>query len=524
MGDDASDDYVNSEANYLPDVDITELAAALEYIPLVQLAWRGAFRSLPALAPNFSVDRLYDDWKASEVSHLAFPYLRALLVAAAHIVAPSNATADATKRALEMLRQGRPTRARQRAAMTACAQLLRLVLATSAKSSKLGVSSLQNATRTGCPGNHPNEFFDDFDLCVSTVDPRDGLSNTIYEPDYSGSEDIEDDALAARMSMPVEVTYVVEALWQSGAAWRFWSDWYDAFVDGRPIDWELQRRISLLSDGEWQKGPAHIAAKIEEIKAQYLSQKSPLAETIDLNPETGLFRTTPIPVQNPPLIGAVLSRVRDSLDDALQGNNGLNERSREVRVLVRTVDRYGNDPQRIEMDFTSVAVGLRRQIDVTQELPASEDNAALLEAVEEGVRAIRATHPDVAANREILALQSLRELSVDDHAELARAAPILAAISEGILAEDFAEDIPTLITDAFGVPETSPQLLGADARIRVFGRVSRMALLWDKTLDLGARAHDSRSLKLTRLGLTTSAVCAMLYAVVQIGLKLLGIL
>ena len=24
MGDDASDDYVNSEANYLPDVDITE--------------------------------------------------------------------------------------------------------------------------------------------------------------------------------------------------------------------------------------------------------------------------------------------------------------------------------------------------------------------------------------------------------------------------------------------------------------------------------------------------------------------
>ncbi len=30
MGDDASDDYVNSEANYLPDVDITEFAAALE--------------------------------------------------------------------------------------------------------------------------------------------------------------------------------------------------------------------------------------------------------------------------------------------------------------------------------------------------------------------------------------------------------------------------------------------------------------------------------------------------------------
>ena len=140
-------------------------------------------------------------------------------------------------------------------------------------------------------------------------------------------------------------------------------------------------------------------------------------------------------------MGALLLRVRDAVDGAVQGNNGLNEREREVRVLTRTVERYGNDPQRIEMDFTSVAIGLRRQFE-TQDLPQSEGNLALLDAVEEGVRGIRATHPDVAENRLVLAQQAWREMALADKALLAEAQPILLAISEGALAEDFAADIP----------------------------------------------------------------------------------
>ena len=115
--------------------------------------------------------------------------------------------------------------------------------------------------------------------------------------------------------------------------------------------------------------PEHIALKIKEIQAAYLAEGAPLAETVEIHPATGVFRAVPIPVQNAPLIGTLLARVRDAVEDALRGDNGLNQHSREVRVLERTVARYGNDPQRVEMDFTSVAVGLRRQINETQDLP-----------------------------------------------------------------------------------------------------------------------------------------------------------
>ena len=153
-----------------------------------------------------------------------------------------------------------------------------------------------------------------------------------------------------------------------------------------------------IDDQIWEAGAEAVATEIERIKAEHFTTQHPLAEAIQLNPETNRFFATPIPIQNAPLIGALLSRVQDSVEDATLGNNGLNEQSREVRVLHRTLSRYSNDPQRVEMDFTSVAVGLRRQIHDTAELPNSEDNLALLEAVEDGVRGIRAAHSDVAEN------------------------------------------------------------------------------------------------------------------------------
>ncbi len=165
----------------------------------------------------------------------------------------------------------------------------------------------------------------------------------------------------------------------------------------------------------------------------------------------------------------------------------MNQTSREVRVLERTVARYGNDPQRVEMDFTSVALGLRRQINETQELPASEDNLGLLEALEDGARGLRATHPEVAANRAILAAQVWREIGAEDKARLAEALPLLEAISEGKLAEDFAADIPALINDAIlPAANFAPRLPGA--QVRLFNRVSKMALLLPKALNTGGGA------------------------------------
>lgn len=51
--------------------------------------------------------------------------------------------------------------------------------------------------------------------------------------------------------------------------WAFWLDWYQAFLNGNPMNWEMQREISLISHEDWQFGAAHIAELIDEIRRRY---------------------------------------------------------------------------------------------------------------------------------------------------------------------------------------------------------------------------------------------------------------
>lgn len=59
---------------------------------------------------------------------------------------------------------------------------------------------------------------------------------------------------------------------------NYWRDWYQGFLDGKPLDWELQRRVALIPDAHWDQGPAHIAGLIDEIRARYEVQLR--AETV----------------------------------------------------------------------------------------------------------------------------------------------------------------------------------------------------------------------------------------------------
>lgn len=53
----------------------------------------------------------------------------------------------------------------------------------------------------------------------------------------------------------------------------FWREWYQGFLDGKPLDWELQRRVALIPDADWEQGPEHIAKLIEEIRARFELEK-----------------------------------------------------------------------------------------------------------------------------------------------------------------------------------------------------------------------------------------------------------
>ncbi|UWQ34965.1 hypothetical protein K3555_06020 [Leisingera sp. M527] len=309
-------------------------------------------------------------------------------------------------------------------------------------------------------------------------------------------------------------------------------DWYFSFAQGKPLDWELQRRVALIDDDIWKSGPEAVAAEIKRIKAEMLSEKLPMAETIELNPETGKFRATPTPVENAPYMSALLSQIEDALEDCLGGHNGLSERSGDVRKLTRVLTKYRDDPQNAELTLTRVAGSLRGQLHDSRELPDNEDNLALLNAVEEGVRGIRANHPEVAANRELLAQQAFKALNTEDRQVLEEALPVLMAISEPELAGDFEQDIPELINDALlPLPGGAPPLPGADAATRVFSRAARMALLSDAAKGLtkkGAKAFDSdlsKSIRLAGLAISVvGGVGGVLYAVVRIGLRVFGVL
>lgn len=51
--------------------------------------------------------------------------------------------------------------------------------------------------------------------------------------------------------------------------WRVWRDWYQGYLDGAPMDWELQAAIALIPDETWAEGPAAVAGAIAERKARH---------------------------------------------------------------------------------------------------------------------------------------------------------------------------------------------------------------------------------------------------------------
>ncbi|WP_432450475.1 hypothetical protein [Aliiroseovarius marinus] len=301
----------------------------------------------------------------------------------------------------------------------------------------------------------------------------------------------------------------------SSSAFSYWVTLYQGFLDGKPLDWELQRRVALIPDKDWEKGPEHIAEKIEEVKAEYLAAQLPLAEDLEFDPDSGNFHTVPREMAKPDLLGATLSQVEDALDDVMENySNGINERSVECRKLTRTFRKYGNDPQRIEMDFTTLHAGLTRQI-INGELPPSEENLALQSALEEGAKAVRATHPEVAENRRILQEQNLRELTDDDKATLEEALPVLRAISDEALAEEWTQDIPALTNDSLlPVPDSAPRLPGADEATRIFGRAARMAVETKKSESIVQRIDGHSGYKALR-------IIQVLEWLVQLGMRIL---
>ena len=295
---------------------------------------------------------------------------------------------------------------------------------------------------------------------------------------------------------------------------------------GDPLPWDLQERVALIPDDIWEAGPEAVAEEIKRIQTEFLAKALPQVGGVRFDPEQGLFDKVVVEPAQPALLSATLDQVSAALEDALDDPaNGLLERSREARVLRRMLERYGNDPQRIEMDCTSVYRSLTRQMVEDergfQELPASEDNLALKDAAHAAAQGIRAAHPDIAENRRVLTEQALREMDDAGRAALKDARPILEVISTEALGQEFGEDILYLTEEMLAGPprefesaDRNPVLAGYDETVRTGSRVAAILTLLKKTPDLIHNLHGSAAHKLAELGINAAQVIAALSAVI----------
>ena len=250
--------------------------------------------------------------------------------------------------------------------------------------------------------------------------------------------------------------------------------------------------------------------------AERLSHHMPLAEDLIQDPVGGFFDVIHKESAKPDLLGATLSQVSDAIEDILHNpSNGLSEKSLDIRKLRRTLERYANDPQRVEMDFTTVHRNLTVQIGI-EVLPASDEIQSLLSALQEGAQGIRATDSTVAENRRLLQEQAIIEISPESLGKISEAAPVLEAITGGELRGQMQEDVLFLTQEMPPAPARLPGVTKADAiisgrdeAVRVLGRSARMLIAIRKSPSMMEKVHGSTAYRVADIASTLATLVSV---------------
>lgn len=296
--------------------------------------------------------------------------------------------------------------------------------------------------------------------------------------------------------------------------WWYWIDWYEGLRRGSAPDWELWHQIALIPNDIWNDGPEAVARAIEDIKARLLILRQPLAEDLIPDPDTGQFEAVPRPIANPQLLSTTLAQVDDAIDDVLaQTANGLRADSIDIRILKRAIDRYANDPQRVERDMNAVSNSLLHQIAV-DDLPASADNMLLQKLTHQVAVGLRGAHPEIAANHQLLQDQALAEISAEKRQLIADAAPVLEAVVTGQTKDQMRDDLLVLAQDMrIGAPPLpGVTRFDADSLQRVGNRAAKIQIALRSDEKLLDRLEKSTSLRGATIGLTIVETVKLIFS------------
>lgn len=105
---------------------------------------------------------------------------------------------------------------------------------------------------------------------------------------------------------------------QTAPSWAFWLAWFERFLKGDPLPWDLQREIALIDKAIWEAGAEPVAKEIAQIEARF----EILQRIEDLEKERDSFRRQIIGVGHnlPPepieteLLVHELRTVQDAID------------------------------------------------------------------------------------------------------------------------------------------------------------------------------------------------------------------
>jgi hypothetical protein len=155
----------------------------------------------------------------------------------------------------------------------------------------------------------------------------------------------------------------------------FWMRWYQGFLDGTPLPWDLQRDIALIPDEDWQKGEAHLARLIEAIEAEHLQPHTA--------PDPVAQEAAALPAARPATIQRIRAAITENRDappptfDAIEGYIAL-----EIERLQRinyTSDDHAEECRRqiAVLAFLDSAVKrLRATIPAERQITEAEANKA----------------------------------------------------------------------------------------------------------------------------------------------------
>lgn len=62
---------------------------------------------------------------------------------------------------------------------------------------------------------------------------------------------------------------ILNGLYRRGTPFEYWTAWFEGFLEGNPIDWELQRRVARIDDAIWDSGCEAVAGEIRRIRVKF---------------------------------------------------------------------------------------------------------------------------------------------------------------------------------------------------------------------------------------------------------------